>query len=53
MGDWIATAEKMPSGTCDINDLLLWCPYNAMGQQLMLGSFDGDQFNAFLSLMMN
>lgn len=47
---WIAVRDKTPEPTCDINDLLLWCPDHQMGMNLVLGSFDGDSFTAYFEI---
>lgn len=42
--------EGLPQPSCDINDLLLWCPDHGMGNELVLGNYDGDTFTAHFEL---
>ena len=50
MPDWTKCSDQMPEPTCDINDLLVWCPDNSLGLQLVLAQYDGEAFTAFFDL---
>lgn len=38
--------DGMPQPSCDINNLLLWCPDHRIGQRLVIGGYYDDKFTA-------
>lgn len=47
---WIDCKDQMPEPSCDVNDLLLWCPDHGLGMCLVLGQYDGVSFTADFEL---
>jgi len=47
---WIPLTDRYPTPSCDINDLLLWCPDHGMGLTLVLGQYDGKSFTAYFEI---
>lgn len=47
MNHWIAIAANPPPANADINDLILWCPKNKYGLEVVVGQFDGHRYTVF------